>query len=464
MISPPRKPVILVVDDVPDQLATLRCVLQSAGFGVLCAATRDAALRALAEEFVDLLLLDQRLGRATGTKLLAECRSRCPGIGGIVITGYVDLNTALAAIRAGALDLLEKPVNESQVVGAIERCLSASTLAREARYRRWEAEHVMEFPGIIGQSSALATVLSEVRQVAPTDAPVLIQGESGTGKELIAQAIHWLSSRRDGPFKAENAAALPATLLESTLFGVRKGAYTGATADQRGMFEAADRGTFFLDEIGETSHDVQVRLLRVLQEHVITRVGDVEQIPVDVRIIAATNRDLAQAIAEKRFRSDLYFRLAVVTITMPPLRQRAGDIDSLAAHFLEKHASKLGRPVRGFGPGCLEKLHEYGWPGNVRELENVIQRAVILCAGDEITPNLLVLRAVAGTQTSPGNLNLDGTYEQARAGFQRAYFERLYFERAEGNASLAAELAELDRSVIYDYLKRLGIKSSRRDS
>jgi len=458
-----RKPVILVVDDVPDQISTFEDLLESSGFRALGATTREAALRTLSEEFVDLLLLDQRLGRTTGTKLLEDCRARCPGIGGIVITGYVDLNCALAGIRSGALDLLEKPIKEAELIGAIERCLRESSLVREARYQRWEAEHGAQFPGIIGQSAALKRVLSEVRHVAATNAPVLIQGESGTGKELVARAIHSLSSRHDKSFIAANAGAFPATLLESTLFGARKGSFTDSRLDQQGLFEAADGGTFFLDEIGETTPDVQIRLLRVLQEHVVTRVGDVTPITVDVRVVTATNRDLSREIAEKRFRQDLYFRLAVIAITMPPLRDRLDDIEPLASHFLEKHARDLGKPVKGFGQGCPEKLREYVWPGNVRELDNVIQRAVILCDGDEITSNLLWLQGVPGERIAGGNLNLEATYDEAKRSFQRAYFEQLYFERAGENASRAAELADLDRSVIYDHLRRLGIKATKRD-
>ena len=462
-MNSPRKPVVLVVDDIAGDIATLKSVLEPFGFRVLGAMTREETLTRLGEEFVDLLLIDQRLGRATGTKLLQECRSRCPGISGIIMTGYVDLTCALMAIRAGALDLLEKPVKETELAEAVARCLEESSLVREARYQRWEADYATEFPGIIGQSAALKKALSDIRHVAATQAPVLIEGESGTGKELAARAIHGLSPRARKPFVATNAGALPPALLESTLFGVRKGAFTDARADRTGLFEAADTGTLFLDEIGDTTSDVQIRLLRVLQERVVTRVGDVKPIAVDVRVIAATDHDLKKAVLEKRFRQDLYFRLAVVSITMPPLRERPEDIEPLAHHFLEKHAHVLGKPLKGFRRDCLDKLREYNWPGNIRELDNVVQRAAILCDGEEVSANLLSLEGLTAETQMNGAITLEGNYAEAKRSFERAYFEKLYYHRAEENASRAADLAGLDRSVIYDHLRRLGIKASRKN-
>jgi len=456
MIPSTRKAAILVVDDVPQQVATLRDVLKSEGFDVYGADSREEALRVTTEVFIDLLLLDQRLGRATGTKLLEDVRKRCPGIGGILFTGSLDLDCALAAIRAGALDLLEKPIQETKLISVISKALDDSMVVREARYARWEAERNSVFPAIIGQSASLQRVLSEVTRVATANVPVLIQGESGTGKELVAHAIHSSGPRRQYPFIAVNAGALPPTLLETTLFGSKKGAFTDSRADQPGLFEAAEGGTLFLDEIGETTPDLQVRLLRAVQEKVVIRVGDVTPIPINARIVAATNRDLKREVADKRFRQDLYFRLAVVTITVPPLRERISDIAVLANHFLEKHAHDMAKSVKGFTPGCDEKLRRYQWPGNIRELENVIQRAVILCEDEIITPNLLLLEGESASAPNAG-ITLDGTYDEAKESLRRAYFERLYFDRANKNKVKAAEIAGIDRSVLYDHLNKLGI-------
>jgi DNA-binding NtrC family response regulator len=457
MISTCRKASILVVDDVPDYIATLRDPLQLAGWDVHGATSSEEALRLVETVFVDLLLIDQRLGRTRGTTLFQEIRKRCPGMGGILFSGSVDLECALAAIRVGALDVIEKPIKDADLVAAVSQALSDSELVRGARYSRWQTERSELFPGIIGESEVLQRVLAEVRSVAPTTAPILIQGESGTGKELVARAIHASGPRRNGPFIAVNAGALPPTLLETTLFGSKKGAYTDSRADQPGLFEAAQGGTLFLDEIGETTVDFQVRLLRAVQEKIVTRVGDVEPTPVDVRIITATNRDLRKEVNENRFRSDLYFRLAVVTITMPRLCDRGSDIALLANHFLHKHAHDLGKTVNGFAPGCLEKLKAYRWPGNVRELDNVMQRAAILCEGTLIMPHLLMLEGPIDAGSPSGGVSLNGTYEEAKESMRKSYFERLYFERAGRNKVKAAEIAGIDRSVLYDHLNKLGI-------
>jgi DNA-binding NtrC family response regulator len=452
-----RKPAILVVDDVPDWVATLRDLLQSAGFETHGAESAQEALGVVKETFIDLLLLDQRLGRTTGTDLLREIRKHCPGLGGILISGSVDLNCALAGIRAGALDVLEKPVSEGNLISAISRALAGSELVRESRHARWRAERQSSLPGIIGESEALKRVLGEVRKVAATSVHVLIQGKSGSGKELIARAIHALSPRKRGPFVDVNAGALADTLLESTLFGSKKGAFTHSIADRRGLFETANGGTLFLDEIGETSPDLQVKLLRAAQEKVVMRVGDTTPIPVDTRIIAATNRDLKADVAANRFRQDLYFRLAVITITVPSLSERGCDIVLLANHFLERHSREIGKTIKGFDSGSLNKLEKYQWPGNVRELENVIQRAVILCDTNLITPNLLLLEDVTAPQANANGVSLDGTFHEAEESLRRAYFEQLYFGRAGKNKVKAAKLAEIDRSTLYDHLNKLGI-------
>ena len=453
MSSTPRRDTLLVVDDQPDAIETLRGVLEESGFEVLAATSREEAMGVLQSSFVDLLLMDERLGRASGTKLLEACRDKFPGLGGILITGHADLDCAVAAMRAGALDLLEKPINRQILLEAVSRALADSRLVRDARFQRWRATRTTEFPEIIGESDTLGKILAVIRQVAATSAPVLIQGESGTGKELVARAIHAASSRRDRAFLAVNAGAVPPTLMESTFFGSKKGAFTDSRSDQPGLFEAASGGTLFLDEIGETTPEVQVRLLRVLQEKTVTRVGDVNPIPTDVRVIAATNRDLRADADAKRFRSDLYFRLAVVTITIPPLRERLSDVEPIARHLLEKRSRELAKPIKDFAPACFDKLKSYRWPGNIRELDNVIQRAVILSEGRTIEPELLLLEKRTGPSSDIDAL-LDLGFHEAGLGFEELYFTHL-LDRAGNNKTRAAELAGIDRTVLHAHLKKL---------
>jgi DNA-binding NtrC family response regulator len=461
MLTAHRKDVLLVVDDLPDEIETLREPLESAGYEVLGATSATEALRLLENHFVDLLLLDERLGSRSGTKLLASCRDRHPGLAGIMITGYADLDRAVAAMRAGARDLLQKPINQEVLLDAVARALADTRLARDGRHDRWRAMLGAGFAEIVGESSALEKVLDLLRQVAATSAPVVLQGESGTGKELAARAIHAAGARRNKPFIAVNAGAIPPTLMESTLFGSKKGAYTNAFADQTGVFEAAHGGTLFLDEIGETTQDVQVRLLRAVQEKTITRVGDVESRAVDARMIVASNRDLRTEVEAKRFRGDLYFRLAVVTITLPPLRERLSDIERLSRHLLEKHSRALSRPIVDFTPGCFEKLRRYHWPGNIRELDNVIQRAVILAERNMIEPDLIVLDGTAGTSSEVETL-LDLAFRDATLGFERLYFRHL-LARTDNNKTKAAEIAEMDRTVLYAHLGKLRLDEADRE-
>jgi DNA-binding NtrC family response regulator len=453
MLTGHRKDVLLVVDDFLDVIVTLREPLESAGYEVLGATSVAEASRLLESHFVDLLLLDERLGGRSGTKLLESCRDRYPGLAGIMITGYADLDCAVAAMRAGARDLLQKPINKELLLDSVARALADTRLTREGRHDRWRAMLGAGFADIIGESPALEKVLETLRQVAATSAAVVLQGESGTGKELAARAIHAAGARRNRPFIAVNAGAISPTLMESTLFGSKKGSYTNAFTDQVGVFEAAHGGTLFLDEIGETTPDIQVRLLRVLQEKTITRVGDTEPRKVDARVIVASNRDLHAEVGAKRFREDLYFRLAVITITLPPLRERVSDIERLSRHMLEKHSRALGRPIVDFAPGCFEKLRRYHWPGNIRELDNVIQRAVILAEGNMIDAELLLLEAAGGPSSALETL-LDLAFRDATVGFERLYFRRL-LAKTGNNKTKAAERAGMDRTVLHAHLKKV---------
>lgn len=449
-----RAATILVVDDEPDMVDIQAEILRKASYEVFEATSVAEGMRKLESHFVDLMLLDERIGAfGRGTEMMSQCRERHPGLGGILITGHADLALAVAGMRAGALDLLAKPIDKATLLEAVERALTESEVVREARYQRWASTHG-ESENIIGQNAQLRDALKLAMQAAPAEAPVLILGESGTGKELFARLIHARSPRRNHVFLPVNMSAIPAELRETALFGHRKGAFTGAAADRPGQFQAARGGTLFLDEIGDADLRLQSALLRAIQEKEVTRVGDTAATPVDVRIVAATNRDLEKEIAEGRFREDLYYRLAVINIALPPLRARVSDIPALANHLVEKHARQLGKVVRKIAPEAMQALQDYLWPGNVRELENVLQRAAILVRTDTITPELLALNPDAEL----GRLRdmLSGTYRESRDRFERAYFERL-LDRTGQDKTKAAEGAGIDRTTLYDHLERLRI-------
>jgi DNA-binding NtrC family response regulator len=449
-----RTPTLLVVDDEPDIVDIEADVLSSAGYSVLQATSIAAALELLQNNFVDLLILDERIGSASGIQLLVKCRALYPGLGGLLVTGHADLDLSVRAMRAGAIDLLSKPIDKPQLLEAVSRALKDSELTREARFQRWEGVTRDALTTIVGATQALQAAKNLARAAAPTDASVLIQGESGTGKELFARAIHVLSARRHNRFQALNVAAIPKDLGESALFGHRKGSFTGALADQPGVFEAANGGTLFLDEIADASPALQAGLLRALQEREIVRIGETVARKVDVRVVAATNRDLSSLIAAGQFREDLYYRIAVITILLPPLRLRIPDIAGLAHTFAAAYAAKIRKPVSGFTPEAMARLEGYPWPGNVRELENAVHRAVILTPSGPITPAVLALGAISHETTRLIEL-LEGGYRQSKEKFDRLYFTRL-LDLAQQDRSRAAEMAEIDRTTLYDHLSRLG--------
>ena len=449
-----RRPTLLVVDDEPDVVDIEADVLSTAGYSVLQATSLPAALELLQNNFVDLLILDERIGSASGTQLLVKCRDLYPGLGGLLVTGHADLDLSVRAMRAGAIDLLSKPIDKPQLLNAVSRALKESELTREARFQRYEGATRDALAGIVGGTQALQAAKDLARAAAPTDASVLIQGESGTGKELFARAIHLLSARRNNRFQAVNVAAIPKDLAEAALFGHRKGSFTGALADQAGIFEAANGGTLFLDEIADASLSLQAGLLRVLQEREIVRIGETVARKVDIRLIAATNRDLSAMIAAGQFREDLYYRLAVIAILLPPLRRRISDISGLAHAFAASYAAKIRKPVSGFTPEAIARLEAYPWPGNVRELENVVHRAVILTPSGAITPAVLALGTISNETTRLIEL-LEGDYRQSKEKFDRLYFSRL-LDLAQHDRTRAAEIAQIDRTTLYDHLSRLG--------
>src|SRR5919109_964294 len=397
------RPQILVVDDDPDILTLLRLRLAQLGYAVRTAATGQEALSMLASEQPALVLLDLRLPRLSGLDVLKQLRQTTPELTVIVMTAYATVEKAVEAMKAGAYDFLTKPLTPGHLELVVQKALERQALER--------AQHILqaELDGkaqpLIGESPALRPVLGQARRAASSTATVLLLGESGTGKEVFARTIHAWSPRRAQPFVVVNCAALSEELIASELFGHEKGAFTGAHQRKQGKLELAAGGTVFLDEISEMQPALQGKLLRVLQEHAFERVGGTTTIQVDIRVIAATNRDLSQAVKAGTFREDLFFRLNVIPITLPPLRERKEDIPLLVELFVQKYRLEVKKPGMRFTPAALGVLGEYDWPGNIRELENVIERAVVLSTGEEIQPEDLAAPS-RGCRPSPRTLGL----------------------------------------------------------
>ena len=371
-------PAILIIDDDASLRRVLEYNLREDGFRVLTAESGAQALERFRSERVDLAVTDVRMPEMSGLELLTQLKVMQPDLPVIVLTAHGTIDSAVEAMKLGAADYLTKPFNREQLKTAVRKALNVAALTRENQHLRQIVAERFSFSNMIAGSRAMRAVTEMASRVAQTDATVLLEGESGTGKELLAKAIHANSARARGPFVTINCGAIPEQLLESELFGHRRGSFTGAVADKRGKFEAADRGTIFLDEIGELPLLLQVKILRVLQEREIDKVGDTRSIKVDVRVIAATNRDLEKMIADATFRDDLYYRLAVVSIRVPPLRERTDDIPLLVEHFLDKHIGRTGRERPAVDKSVYSAFSLYGWPGNIRELENVIERALVL--------------------------------------------------------------------------------------
>ena len=376
---------ILVVDDELNARSALRTILSEEGYDVVEACDGEEGLAKLDELAPDVVLADVRMPKMDGLTLLRKAKAQGSDASFIMMTAFASVEAAVEAMRLGAENYLVKPLDVNAALVFLEKALEKRRLVREAAGLRERVRERYKLEGIVGEAPELQAVYEVVKQAAPTKATVLVLGESGTGKELIAQALHELSQRKDKPFVKVACAALSETLLESELFGHERGSFTGAIGRKEGRFELADSGTLFLDEIGEISPAVQVKLLRALQTREFERVGGTQTVKVDVRVVAATNRDLAAEVKAGRFREDLYYRLNVVAVTLPPLRRRRGDIPALAAHFIEKYCQAYGKNIKGMTPGMLNAMLGHDWPGNVRELENAIERAVVLCKGTELT-------------------------------------------------------------------------------
>ncbi len=380
-----QRTTILLVDDDRAHRTMLKANLAGEAFTILEVADGDQVLAALAEHDVDLILLDLKMQRLDGLATLSALQEAAIRVPVIVITAFSSVESAVMAMKRGAYDYVSKPIDMDELQLIIARALHVEKLEQENIHLKERLQENFAFANIIGSSKVMQEMFATLRLVAPSDATVLIGGESGTGKELIANALHEKSSRREGPFIKVNCAALHENLLESELFGHEKGAFTGATAQRRGRFEQAHRGTLFLDEIGDMTLPTQAKILRVLQEGEIERLGGSKTIKVDVRLVAASHQDLEAMVARGKFRQDLFFRLSVVPVILPPLRERAGDIPDLARFFLKRYARKNKKDIRTIQPQALNLLMHHQWPGNIRELENCMERAVILCQGEQIT-------------------------------------------------------------------------------
>lgn len=446
---------ILIVDDEDGIRKVLRQLLEYEGHEVRTASGGGEAISVFEEFEPDVTFLDVKMARMDGLEVLMRLRAIDPDAIVIMISGHGTIETAVEATRRGAYDFLEKPLDTDRILVTLRNALQQRGLAQENARLRDEVESRYE---IVGSSFAIRALLDRIEKVAPTDARVLITGENGTGKELVARAIHRLSKRAEGPFVEVNCAAIPAELIESELFGHVKGSFTGAFADRSGKFEQAHGGTLFLDEIGDMSPAAQAKVLRALQEGVITRVGGERPIRVDVRVIAATNKDLKQEIARGRFREDLYFRLNVVPIHVPPLRERRDDIPMLIRHFARIAVERQGLPDRKFSQGAIERLCALDWPGNVRELRNTVERLLILARGPEITPADVDRMVGVGSET--GGLSSDllqaPTFAEFKERAERAYILAKLRE-FDWNVSETARSIDMPRSNLYKKIERYGL-------
>ncbi|MCL4477471.1 MAG: sigma-54 dependent transcriptional regulator [Nitrospirae bacterium] len=380
---------LLIVEDEETLCESLKRVLQRDGYEADTVNSAETALRNIEEVSYDLVISDILLPGIDGIELLRRIREKIPDQIVIIITAYASIETAVGALRAGAYDYVIKPIIHEEIKRIVKNALRERSLVAENVILRKQIEEKYDFEKIVGESKEITSLISEVKKIANSRSNVLLLGETGTGKELVARAVHYNSARLDKPFVPINCSAIPETLLESELFGYVKGAFTGAAGSKRGLFEEANGGTLFLDEIGELGQQLQAKLLRVIDDHQVRPLGGVQSRTVDVRIIAATNRDIIKAVQEGIFREDLYYRINVVTITLPPLRERKEDIPILARHFLEKYSQEIGKQVQFIDDVALRILMNYNWPGNVRELRNIIERAVLITDSNTIFPEHL---------------------------------------------------------------------------
>ena len=447
---------ILIIDDEAGICESLQVLFELEGYQVETAATAGEGMVRLATRPFDLVLLDFALPDRNGLEVLGDIRERDPAQSVIMITAYGTVENAVRALQTGANNFIQKPWDNEKLLADVRASITGQRVARENIQLKRAMKQRYSFENIIGKSEAMLRIFDLVAQVAPSRSTILVQGESGTGKELIAKAIHANSQRKDHSFVPINTGSMPSDLLESTLFGHVKGAFTSAISAKKGLFEVADKGTLFLDEIGTMSIDTQAKILRVLQDRKFMHLGGVSEIQVDVRIIAATNVDLKQLVKEGRFREDLFYRLNVITIDLPPLRSRKLDIPLLVDHFLRKFCEENGRPRLHVSPEALRPLLDYEWPGNVRELENVIERAVVLSSGDSVGPDLMpqnVMDSGSNAAYHDPDASLFEIMEQCE---RRIIADML--EKSHWNQTEAAERFRIPLSTLNQKIKRLNVE------
>lgn len=452
---------ILVVDDEENVLHFLSKLLTAEGFEVETAATAGEAIVKAKEVPCELAILDLRLPDGDGIDLLKAMREARPEMQGVVITAYGSIDSAIEAIKAGAYDYVTKPFRAQEILKVVGRALERDRLSKEVQRLRREVERRYSFGSLIGKSRPMQEVFQQIEKVAASKGTVLICGESGTGKELVARAIHYNSDRRDRPLVVIDGGTIPENLQESELFGHVKGAFTGAIAAKRGLLEGADGGTLFLDEVGDLTLASQAKLLRILQDGTIRRVGDTRTVQVDVRILAATNKDLAEEVRWGSFREDLYYRLKVVVICLPPLRERREDIPLLADHFLHKYGQEFGRGTKRLSPGTLDLLMAYPWPGNVRELENAVERAILFSEGEtvmerDLPPELRGEGEEIRLAPLGGSLRLEEVIGRIVREMERKVILKA-LSQTTGNRTEAARLLGISRRALLYKLRRYGI-------
>ncbi|MDZ7761849.1 MAG: sigma-54 dependent transcriptional regulator [Desulfovermiculus sp.] len=450
---------ILVIDDEQNYLLLLETLLAEEGYSVTTLQDPELALEYLVESDVDVIITDMKMPKVTGQDILEHIKKKYPYIPVLIMTAYGSIDGAVQAMRCGAFDYIAKPFSNDELLLSVHKAVKMSEAEQQNRLLRQSLQDRHGTHNIIGRSQGVRQILDLVTRVAPSTSNVLITGESGTGKELIAKALHYASNRKDGPFISVNCMALNPGVMESELFGHEKGSFTGAVVKKRGRFELAHAGTLFLDEIGELSFDTQVKLLRVIQEHSFERVGGSESIQVDIRLVAATNKDLNQEVDQGRFREDLFYRLNVVNIHIPPLRERVEDIPLLAANFLQAFSQENQKQVQGFEPEVLQALNAYHWPGNVRQLENVIERCVVLARGETITMEDLPAELKeestqfkSAADLLPTEINLGDTLEKIEAALIRRALARSNFIQVK-----AAESLGISKSLLQYKLKKYNI-------
>jgi len=446
----PVGPQILVVDDDASMVRMLRHRLEREGYRVASASNGEEGLSLIRNEVFNLVVTDMKMPKLRGDELAKAISQFNPEIPVIIMTAYGEVGEAVKLMQDGIFHYVTKPFDVEELMGRIRKALDRHRTTTEVKQVRTRIMNRRKSDFIVGSCPKIEELLTQISIVAQNDVPVIIYGESGTGKELVARAIHYTGKRADRPFIVENCGAIPENLIENELFGHVKGAYTDARTDQKGLFEEAHGGTLFLDEIGELPLALQVKFLRVLQDGEFKRIGSTKSVKVDVRVIAATNKDLIQAIAEKTFREDLFYRLNVIPINIPPLRERKEDIPLLINHFLQEFNKELGKGVEGFSPAAIQKMMTYQWPGNIRELKNKVKQAMVLTRNNVITAEDLFFHV-------PVSSNKFQSFKEAKREFEKEYISQV-LRICQGNISQAARLAKKDRKDFYDVMKKYGIQ------